>query len=64
MTGRTADSSNTMITLLIPRRIQDKSSELRSILVTIISELKTELNKIFEEPRIPVIPRRTILNYL
>lgn len=64
MTGRTADSSNTMITLLIPRRIQDKSSELRSILVTIISELKTELNKIFEEPRIPVIPGRTILNYL
>jgi len=64
VTGRTADSSNTMITLLIPRRIQDKSSELRSILVTIISELKTELNKIFEEPRIPVIPGRTILNYL
>ena len=40
MMGRTANSSNTMIKLFIPRRIQDKSSELVSTLVTIIWELK------------------------
>ena len=38
--GRIANSSNTMIKLFIPRRIQDKSSELISTLVTIILELK------------------------
>ena len=38
--GRIANSSNTMIKLFIPRRIQDKSSELISTLVTVILELK------------------------
>lgn len=61
---RTANSSNTMIKLFIPRRIQDKLSELISILVKIILELKTQLNKIFGEPLIPVIPGKMILKYL
>ena len=39
-------------------------SELISILVTIILEFKTQLNKIFGEPLIPVIPGKMILKYL